>query len=89
MGLFFLRFWPVLIPLLVYAIWMRNMRARARKTGEPIPDFRDGPWFWALIASLSIAVIIFLFLGLGHEENRGTYVPPHMENGKIIPGEIK
>lgn len=89
MGLFLLRFWPVLIPLIVYWVWMWRARHTARKIGEPMPAFRDGPWFWALIASLSIAVVIFIFIGSGHDENRGTYVPPHMENGKIVPGEIK
>jgi len=89
MGLFILRFWPVLIPLLVYVLWMINVRSRARKAGEPLPHFRDGPWFWAVVASLCLGIAIFLFLGLSHESNKGEYLPPHMENGKIVPGQVK
>jgi len=88
MGLFILRFWPVLIPLLVYVIWMISVRNRAKKIGATLPRFRDGPWFWAVVASLLVAVVMFLWIGLNHPENRGDYVPPHMENGKLVPGKI-
>lgn len=88
MGLFLLRLWPVLIPLFVYLVWMRRVRNKARAAGGPIPHFGQGPWFWALVASLTIGILLFLSFGLSHERNTGAYVPPHMENGKIIPGEV-
>lgn len=89
MALFLFRFWPVLIPLIAYAIWMASVRGRARKAGEPLPHFfRDGPWFWALVASFALAMAMFLFFGLSHESVKGDYVPPHMEDGRIVPGRI-
>lgn len=89
MALFLFRFWPVLIPLIVYAVWMIRVRGKARKAGEPVPQFREGPWFWAVVASLSVGIVIFFILGLSHEPAKGTYVPPRTENGKIIPGHLE
>ena len=88
MGLFLFRFWPVLIPLLVYWLWLARARGKARKAGEALPHFRDGPWFLAVIASLLTALLIFLALGLSAEQSGSEYVPPHMENGELVPGKI-
>ena len=84
-----MRFWPVLMPFLVYALWMLKMRGRARKAGEPLPRFRDGPWFWAVVATFGVAIAMFIVFGVSAREGiRGDYTPPHMENGKIIPGHV-
>lgn len=88
MGIFLLRFWPVLLPFLVYIFWMMRVRRHARKAGEAVPDFREGPWFWAVVATLLVALLLFLILGLSHSANQGEYTPPHMENGHIIPGGV-
>ena len=89
MRLFILRFWPVLLPLLAYIWWMRVARRNAIKAGVTPPRFRDGPWFWAVVASLSIGVVIFLIMGLSNAPSAGNYIPPHMENGKVIEGHIE
>lgn len=88
MALFLFRFWPVLIPLIVYLLWHHHMRKKARKAGEPEPRFRDGPWFWAVLASLLIGMVCFLVLGLSAERRTGNYIPPHMENGVLVPGRV-
>lgn len=88
MGLFILRFWPVLIPLVVYVLWIMRVRRRAAANGEPVPRFRDGPWYWAVLASLGVALLCFLWIGASQEAGRGSYVPPHMENGVLMPGKI-
>lgn len=88
MALFLFRFWPVLIPLIVYWLWQMRARRIAKKNGAPEPRFRDGPWYWALLASLLTGVGCFLLLGLTHERNDGRYIPPHMENGTVIPGKV-
>lgn len=83
------RFWPVFLPLLVYWIWLRRARKLAAAKGEPLPRFSDGPWAWAVIASMGIAVVCFLVLGGSHGTEQGTYVPAHMENGQLVPGQVK
>ena len=89
MGLFLFRFWPVLVPLLVYWLWHARAKSRARKTGAPIPHFRDGPWYWAVLASLVTAIFCFLYLGATTHEGKGTYVPPHVEGEQLVPGRVE
>ncbi len=89
MGLFLFRFWPVLIPLLVYVVWLRVVGKRAQKAGQAKPLFREGPWYWLVVATLAAAFGCFLFLGASIDGHKGTYVPPHMENGVMVPGVIK
>jgi hypothetical protein len=89
MGLVILRFWPVLIPLIVYWLWIRNVRRKALAAGKSAPLFREGPWYWAVLASLLTAALCFVLLGLSEKPVKGDYVPPHLENGKIIPGHTE
>ena len=89
MGLFLFRFWPVLIPLLVYLLWYWNTGRKAVKAGSEKPKFRDGPWFWIVLSSLFIGFACFLFLGVTIKGTKGEYEPPHMENGVLVPGQVK
>ena len=89
MGLFLMRFWPVLIPLIVYWLWWKNAHAKAKKDGTPAPLFREGPWYWAVLSSLVIAGLCFVVLGLSHGGEKGAYVPPHVEDGRVIPGHTE
>jgi hypothetical protein len=89
MGLFFFRFWPVLLPLAVYAAWLFTMRRTARKNGLPGLRFRDGPWYWAVLASLVMALACFLAMGLSVRQEKGAYVPPHMAKGELVPGHVE
>lgn len=86
MGLFLFRFWPVLIPLLIYCLWFLKVGRAAVKAGNPHPHFRDGPWYWAVLASLATGIVCFVALGSSTESTTDDYVPPHMENGRLIPG---
>lgn len=89
MGLFLFRFWPVLLPIIAFLMWMILVRSKAKKAGAPLPRFRDGPWFSAVMASFAIGFMLFLVLGLSHDEQRGAYSPPRVENGKMIPGRVE
>lgn len=89
MSLFIFRFWPVLIPLLAYWLWLILVRRKAEKTGLPKPGFRDGPWYWAVLASLLTGVGCFIYVVTTVEGGRGTYVPPHLEGERLIPGQVR
>jgi hypothetical protein len=89
MGLFLFRFWPVLVPLILYWVWQVVVRRRAVKAGKTPPRFSDGPWYWAVLASLLTALGCFLLIGATIENNKGRYVPPHMEDGKLVPGRVE
>jgi hypothetical protein len=89
MGLFLFRFWPVLIPLLVYLVWFKVVERKAVKAGKPAPLFREGPWYWVVIATFGMAFLCFVWLGASIDNAKGKYVPPHMDAGVLVPGKVE
>lgn len=83
-----LRLWPALIPLALYALWFAYRRHHARKTGEVI-HIADGPWLMTILATMALLAAGFLWTGLTDEKTGpATYAPAHVEDGKIVQGEI-
>jgi hypothetical protein len=73
-----------LAPSAIYLAWA----AWRAKKGLPPPA--DRPWPWLALGGLALAAVA-LFV---HEQGQrstpgGHYVAPHMENGKIVPGQVK
>jgi hypothetical protein len=89
MGLFILRFWPALIPLIVYVTWLYVVRRKAEKAGTPKPQFRDGPWYSTVIASLLIAAACLVYWGITQDSEKGAYTPPQLKDGELVPGKIE
>ena len=83
------RFWPVLIPLLVYWLWRKAVVRKATKAGVAVPPFHDAHWYWLVLSSLAIGVLCFVFWGATTESVKGTYIPPHMENGAMVSGHVE
>ncbi|PLW79168.1 DUF6111 family protein [Cohaesibacter celericrescens] len=73
-----------LLPFLVYAGYLFLTNKMHRKA------WIDAPRYWLVIAGLVVSVFGFLFMSqINNNPLGGTYVPAHMENGKLIPGQIK
>jgi polyferredoxin len=88
MGLFILRFWPVLLPLVIYTVWMLRARGKARRVNAALPNFSKGALFWVLIATLVMAVMLFVVMGFSNPQIKGSYIPAHMENGRVVPAMV-
>lgn len=88
--LFFTFILPLILPALGYLAWnwLQLRRTLAGKRTEPPPDFADTPWLILAGAGVSLLMVtlLALFLRDGGGSPTDTYVPPHLENGKIIPG---
>ncbi|MDX2095754.1 MAG: hypothetical protein SFW64_07455, partial [Alphaproteobacteria bacterium] len=56
--------------------------------GRPALRFRDGPWYWAVLASLLTAMGCFFVMGATIEAHKGDYIPPRIEGDRVIPGRI-
>ena len=44
---------------------------------------------WLATAGLALVVGSFVLAGLFGEQHTGAYVPPHMENGRPVPGTFR
>ncbi len=73
------------VPFLLYGAYLLLLRLRPQA-----PTDRSHPWTLLFIAGLSLFALSFLVWGLtAGEPTTGTYVAPHMVNGKIVPGYVE
>ena len=78
-----------LLPIAVYVAYALWARRRAHRLGVEAADLRSGPWFWLIIGGLALSIVGFVVLasvGYGPDSH---YVPPHIENGRIVPGQLR
>jgi hypothetical protein len=72
-----------LLPFAAYALYLRF---------RPQSDKRSAashPWTVLVIAGLALVAASFVFWGVFENANqRGVYVPPHLEDGRLVPGRV-
>ena len=73
-----------LVPFALYALLLT---LRQEKVMDAERWSRAGMTLTVL--GLALAIGGLLYLGLFGETHQGAYVPPHMENGKPVPGGFK
>ena len=78
---------PLLLPTVLYFAWLRA--TRCLEAGDAMA-WRNIPWVWlaAIGVALTALVLFVVTVGFG-TATPGTYVPPHVENGRIVPGYIE
>jgi hypothetical protein len=45
--------------------------------------------FWLAVAGLAMAIVLGLYSGFSARRSQGAYEPPHMEDGKLVPGRFR
>lgn len=85
--IFFTYILPLIGPFLLYMAWNAYAKRRARAAGGEEPSLEKGHIFWSLIAGffLMAATLITLAVTGGDSPDAGQYVPPRLEDGKIVP----
>ncbi|MBM3513304.1 MAG: hypothetical protein FJX59_06270 [Alphaproteobacteria bacterium] len=80
---------PFLLPLAGYAAWVWYRNAYADRHEGALPKFEEGPWPAMLLlgAVLMAASMAYTALTSGASSD-ATYVPPRVEDGKVIPGQF-
>jgi 4-amino-4-deoxy-L-arabinose transferase-like glycosyltransferase len=74
---------PLVLPAALYFGWV--LIAKRKKI-----SLQDGPWFWLIVAGFTLLAGVLGYVALtGGSEPGGTYHPPRVEDGKIVPGEFK
>lgn len=70
---------PLLVPTVIYFLWLRFSSG----TQE-----REHPWPWLIGAGVLLAAIVLAGLALLGGTPDGVYEPAHLEDGKLVPGQI-
>ncbi len=77
---------PLLTPIALYAVWSHF---DARRRGTSMPGWEEGHWFWAALLGAALTAASLVWLGDSGDRGTGEYIPPHVENGKVVPGQFK
>ncbi len=72
------------LPFVAFALYLALRRRN---------PFRLAHWSdqtsWLAIAGLALAVLVLLIGGLTAERQTGAFQPPHMEDGRLVPGQFR
>ena len=72
---------PLLLPTGLYLLWRL---ALGRSPNLSVA------WLWLLLAGLGLAVASLIVVSMDFTEpSQGTYVPPHVSDGQVVPGRIE
>lgn len=100
MALFFTYALPLVLPTVIYMLW-RLISGRpapsdqANQNGDATVAsrdelWRDAPWMWLALAGAALLALVLLVGVFVHDKPpSGQYVPPRMEGGHIVPGELR
>jgi hypothetical protein len=76
----------LLLPLVLYFTYV-YLRRRSTPNSEIMAN---APIFWLLAAGTGLMLVGLVVLGQWETgEVRGRYVPPHIEDGRIVPGHFE
>lgn len=104
MALFFTYALPLLLPTVIYLLWRLLAPPRSLAPSEtaegagdgaaPAPSgdplWREVPWPWLWLAGLALLAVVLLYGAFVHSTPpQVKYVPPRLENGQIVPGELR
>jgi ABC-type uncharacterized transport system YnjBCD permease subunit len=78
MRVFFAYVVPLLLPTVLYLLWLRFAAVDGHE--------REVPWLWLGAAGVALAAVVLVGLALSSGSKDGVYVPPHVENGRVVPG---
>jgi hypothetical protein len=72
-----------LMPFALYAAYLRLTEYDSENPPHP------HPWTGLFVAGLALVAASFLVWGvIDGAGKQGTYVPPHLENGRVVPGYV-
>jgi hypothetical protein len=76
-----------LLFFLPFAIFAMYLIARRKK----VFDWRS--WsdqaLWLVIAGIAIAILALIYTGVTAERHGGAFVPTHVRDGQVVPGQFR
>jgi len=80
---------PIVLPALLYALWMTAERRRAEASGEEKRSWSAAPWLWLLTLGVFFAGVAAVAVAVfGGDPAGGVYVPPELRDGQVVPGHV-
>ncbi len=81
---------PLLLPAALYILYVIVARRILSWRGEAAAQLRRLPWLWLAAAGVVLMGISLAAYSLstGGDSHRA-YVPPRVEDGKIVPGHLE
>jgi EamA domain-containing membrane protein RarD len=77
----------VLIFLVPFALFALFLLARKR---NPLQGASwSGNVSWLTLAGLALAIAGLVYMGATSERRQGPFVPTHLENGRVVPGQFQ
>jgi len=81
---------PLLLPLAIYVGYLIIARRIQRGQGPLAEQMRQWPWAWLAVAGVTLLAISLLAFNLTTgSDPGGVYVPPKLEDGKVVPGHVE
>ncbi len=78
---------PLLLPTVLYLVWLRAARWSDAAAATP---WHKLPWVWLGLTGVVLTGLVLLVVTVGFGSSAtGIYVPPRLENGKIVPGHLQ
>jgi hypothetical protein len=79
-------FFDLLLFLLPFAFYLAYLRLREQ---DDETSSKQHPWTALFVSGLVLVAASFVFWGLFENANqRGVYIPPHLEDGRLVPGRV-
>lgn len=73
-----------LVPFVLFALFLVVTKRKVMSK-----DAWLGPAPWLMLVGLVMIAASLLYAGITAKRNLGDYVPPHLENGRVVPGQFK
>jgi hypothetical protein len=78
---------PLILPTVIYLLWLRATRWSEANGAVP---WHKLPWVWLALTGVGLTAIVLAVVTVGFGTTTpGVYVPPHIENGRIVPGHVE
>ncbi len=76
---------PLILPTVLYFLWVNYKRRK-----DPNADISvRRAWFWLISSGCLLLIVVLVFTGLTRGTPAGgTYEPPRLENGEIVPSKV-
>ena len=82
---------PIALPSLLYLAWLAYENRRVARGGQGVlRRWEEGPWAWLFAGGVVLAVLgTFVLSTIGGPGTKGRYVPPRVEDGRVVPGHVE